>query len=156
MKTATAFWNVFFGLFFLAIVFLGVTWLSNAGRLSMYVPLGDFILMALAIFRLTRLVCYDVILAFAREWLSKQQEGTFLGTLSALVHCPWCAGLWFAFFTVFFYFATPIAWPIILVLALAALATTLQILANLLGWSAEYKKRVVLGPEGGKSTSTCG
>lgn len=131
-------------------------WLADVGRLSSYVPFGDFLLMALAIFRLTRLVCYDVIMAFFRDWLSSQKEGTFFGTMSALVHCPWCTGLWFAFFVVFSYFATPMAWPIILILALAALATTLQILANLLGWSAEYKKRVVIGPEGGKSSSTCG
>lgn len=156
MKTATAFWNVFYGLFFLALVFFGITWLVDAGRLATFIPLGDFFLMALAIFRLTRLVCYDVILAFLRDWLAEQKEGTFFGTMSTLVHCPWCVGLWFSFFIVFFYFATPFAWPIILVLALAALATTLQLIANLLGWSAEYKKRVVIGPEGGKSSSTCG
>lgn len=156
MKTATAFWHVFFGIFFLALIALGAAWLSDAGRLRAYIPLGDFLLIALAVFRLTRLVCYDVITDFIRDWLGKHEEGTFFGTMSALVRCPWCAGLWFAAFAVFFYFATPIAWPVLLVLALASVATTLQILANLLGWSAEYKKRVVLGPEGGKSTSTCG
>jgi hypothetical protein len=151
----SAFWNVFFGLFFLALVALGIDWLYRAGRIASFIPLGDFFLIALAIFRLTRLVCYDVIFAFAREWLAKHPEGTFLGTLSALVHCPWCAGLWFAYAVAFFYFATPIAWPVILVLALAAFATSLQLLANLLGWSAELKKRTVLGPEH-KSGSTCG
>ncbi len=143
-------------LFFVVLVFLGVSWLVDAGRFSAYIPLGDFFLISLAVFRLTRLVCYDVIFAFLREWLEEKQEGTFLGTLSALVHCPWCTGLWFAFFVVFFYFATPIAWPFILILAIASIATTFQVLANLLGWSAEYKKRVVIGPEGGKSKSTCG
>jgi hypothetical protein len=156
MKTATAFWYVFYGLFFLALVFGGVLWLADAGRLRTYIPLGDFLLIALAVFRLTRLVCYDVITEFIRDWLGKHPQGTFFGTMSALVHCPWCTGLWFAFFGVFFYFATPMAWPVILILALAAVATTLQLTANLLGWSAEYKKRVVIGPEGGKSTSTCG
>ncbi len=155
MKTATAFWHVFFGIFFLALVFGGVIWLSDVGRLRAFIPLGDFLLISLAVFRLTRLVCYDVITEFIREWLAKHEQGTFFGTMSALVHCPWCTGLWFSFFVAFSYFATPLAWPVILVLAVASVATTLQLAANLLGWSAEYKKRVVLGPEH-KSTSTCG
>jgi energy-converting hydrogenase Eha subunit G len=78
-----------------------------------------------------------------------------MGTLSALLHCSWCQGLWFSGFVIFFYFATPLAWPVILILALAGVASFIQILANLAGWSAELKKRTVLGPDH-KSTGTCG
>lgn len=150
-----AFWHITFSLFFAALMLLGLSWLAATGRLTAWVPLGDFLLMALAIMRLTRLFTYDLITAFVRDWFAGAPSGTFGGTLRELLNCPWCTGLWFSFVVVFAYFATPYAWPVILILALAGVASTLQIAANLLGWSAEYKKRVVQGPEH-KSTSTCG
>jgi hypothetical protein len=157
MKSAMkhAFWNVFFGVFFLALVLVGTGWLYNHGRLPTFVTIGDFFLIALAVFRLVRLVSYDIITGFLRDWLVPKDKETFLGTLGSLIACPWCAGLWFAFFVTFFYFATPLAWFFILVLAIAGIASVVQILANLIGWSAELKKRTVLGPEH-KSGSTCG
>jgi hypothetical protein len=151
----TAFWNIVYSLFFLVLVFGGMGWLVEQGFMARTIPLGDFLLMALAIFRLIRLTSYDVITSFIRDAVATARPNTFVGTFSQLVHCPWCTGLWFSFFLVFFYYATPIAWPIILILALAGVASIVQILSNLIGWSAELKKRTVLGPEN-KSTSTCG
>lgn len=158
MTTAkAAFWNVVFALFFAGLVLSGVDHLLSRNLLYRGVGVGDFLLMALAIFRLVRLVSYDVIFKFVRDALGSAKRDSFLGTMGALVACPWCTGLWFAFFVVFFYYATPYAWPIILVLALAGVASLFQVLANLMGWHAEGKKRDVLGganPSG--STSTCG
>ena len=150
-------WNIFFGLFFAGLLFMGVHWLEYTGRFTTWVPLGDFLLMALALFRLVRLTTYDLITKFIRDAFVGMSRDSFFGTLGALINCPWCTGLWWSFFVVFFYFATPYAWPVILILALAAVGSYLQILANLAGWSAEQKKRDVLGssnPSG--STSTCG
>ncbi|MBP9816850.1 MAG: DUF1360 domain-containing protein [Candidatus Pacebacteria bacterium] len=153
----TALWDVFFALFFAVLMFLGVSWLEETGRFTTWVPLGDFLLMALALFRLIRLTSYDLITKFIRDAFVGKPQGTFLGTLGALVNCPWCVGLWWSFFMVFFYFATPYAWPVILILALAGVASFLQILVNLIGWSAEEKKRKVLdAPNAGGHTSTCG
>lgn len=135
------FWNISFSLFFILLSTLGLAWLSAAGKLAAWVPGSDFLLMALAIFRLIRLVSYDNITAFLRDGLSKYHSDTFLGTLGVLVNCPWCTGLWFSFLVAFFYFASPIAWYVILVLALASVASFFQLLANLIGWSAEVKKR---------------
>ncbi|KND51739.1 MAG: hypothetical protein ABA06_00565 [Parcubacteria bacterium C7867-001] len=148
------FWNIFFLVFFAVLVLFGYGWLYDNARTPDWISLGDFFLIVLAIFRLVRLVSYDLILHFFRDWLAKAPADSFLGTLSALVHCPWCTGLWFSGFVLFFYYATPFAWPIILMLALAALASILQILANLIGWTAESKKRSVVGQQ--NSTSTCG
>lgn len=131
------------------LVIWGAIWLTDTGCLTA-VPVGDFVLMALAVMRLTRLVVYDHITAFARDWFSGTEAHTFRGTIDQLVNCPWCTGLWFAFFVPFFYFATPCAWFIIFVLALAAVGSLLQILANLIGWYAEGKKREVQrGSQGG-------
>lgn len=96
--------------------------------------------MMLATMRLIRLFTYDIITAFIRNWFVEKDPDSPLGTLGALINCPWCTGLWFAFMVLFFYFATPVSWYLILVLALAWAASFFQILANLIGWSAEVRK----------------
>lgn len=151
----SAFWNIVLALFFAVIVLYGVVWLQLHGLLVKAIPWGDYILMALAIFRLVRLFCYDVITKFLRDGLSHAKSDSLFGTIHALLSCPWCTGLWFSFFVVFAYYFTPLAMPVILILALAGVASFVQVLANLIGWSAEGKKREVLGANH-NSTSTCG
>lgn len=150
-----AFWNIFFSLFFAVLLALGIGYLVAIGGFNRPLLTGDLVLMTLAIWRLIRLFSYDVITAFFRAWFTNAPPDTFRGTLHALINCPWCIGLWFSFVVVFFYFATPYAWPVILILALAAVASFLQLLANLVGWSAEAKKRMVEGTQPGKG-GTCG
>lgn len=136
------FWSLFFSLFFLALMYLGLEWLIRTERMAWISP-WEFFILALAIFRLIRLFSYDLITAFLRDWLKESAPNTFLGTVSQLVHCPWCIGLWFSFLVVFAYYATPYAWPLILILALASVASFFQLLANLVGWHAEGKKNQV-------------
>lgn len=134
-----AFWSIFFSLFFAALLFLGVDWLVANERIT-WLSLEELFILALAIFRLIRLFTYDLITQFIRDWFVNVRPDSFASTLGSLINCPWCIGLWFSFFVVFFYFATPYAWPIILILALAGLASIFQITANLIGWHAEGKK----------------
>jgi len=141
----SAFWNIVFGLFFAAIVLMGSWWLTDAGSMIPTFSFFDLSLMTLAIFRLVRLVSYDVITKFIRDAVAPAPKDSFLGTFSQLVNCPWCTGLWFSFFVVFAYFATPLAYPIIVILALAGVASLIQVFSNLIGWHAEGKKREVLG-----------
>jgi hypothetical protein len=135
------FWHTFLSLFYVALAVLAFYWLSALGRLAQWIPLSDFILMALAVQRLVRLASYDNITAFVRDWFKGHAPESFMGTLGALINCPWCTGLWFALIVIFFYFLTPDSWYGILLLALASVASYLQLLANWLGWAAEAKKR---------------
>ena len=132
-------WNLVFIAFFVLIVFLGVDWLADRRQIFLIGP-WDFVLITLATFRLVRLFCYDHITDFVRGLFAGAPEGSFRGTLGTLIGCPWCAGLWFASVTLFAYFATPYAYPFVLVLAIAAVASFLQLSANLVGWHAEGKK----------------
>ena len=138
------FWNLIFSLFFAVLVLSGSSWLLSTGKIHAGITLGDFIILSLAIFRLIRLFTYDHITQFVRNWFVDAPERSFLGTLGALINCPWCTGLWFSFLVMFFAYATPIAWPVILILALASVASFIQILTNWIGWNAEHKKRIVL------------
>ena len=153
-----AFWNIVFSLFFAALLFLGMKWLYENGKMVTSISTVDFFLITLATFRLIRLFSYDLITKFLRDAFSLAPHNSFLGTLGALLHCPWCTGLWFSAFVLFFYLATPLAWPLILVLALAGTASFIQILANLVGWTAESKKRKALALTVSETptTNTCG
>lgn len=133
-------WNTLLSLFFAALMGYAVWWLFVTGRIFYQVPVRDITLMALATYRLIRLFTYDVITKFIRDWFVNARENSLGHTLGALLNCPWCTGLWFAFVVVFFYFATPFAWPVIIILAVAGVASFLMVIANWVGWSAEHRK----------------
>ncbi len=138
------FWNTLFSLFFVGLTFAALYLLDQTVGVPLSIDLFDLALITLAVFRLTRLVVYDSIMKFFRDWFENAREGTFLGTLRTLVNCPWCMGLWFALSVTFFYFFYLEAWFVILVLAIAGVSSFIQILANWVGWSAEHKKKKVL------------
>lgn len=133
-------WNTLLSLFFAALMVVAIWWLFSTGRIFYQVPFRDLLLIALATFRLIRLFTYDIITKFIRDWFVNAKEDSFLGTLGTLINCPWCTGLWFAFLVVFSYFATPYAWPVIIILAVAGIASFFMTFSNLIGWMAEGRK----------------
>lgn len=149
------FWNVIFLLFFICLVFMATVILEGeAYRSYESLTLLDLSLIALASFRIVRLVVYDLIFAFFREQFydAVEQKGKVTlvkpesgprRTLADLLGCPWCFGVWSAAMVTFFYLLTPYAFYPTLFLALAAVASFLQVLANLIGWKAEGAKNEV-------------
>lgn len=157
-RSSQGIWNFFFGLFFLVLIYLAsIILIKVNGSLPTSVNFFDFVLMVLATMRLTRMVVYDKIMKFFRDWFLDERElisssGDVLffrdkpidgprRTMADLLSCPWCTGVWFAFAVVFFYFLTPYSWFVILALAVGALASFIQVLANMIGWRAEYLKQ---------------
>lgn len=103
----------------------------------------ELIVLALASFRLTRLVVYDKITNFIRKPFSEEMEeinehgeieiyivpkkGGFRGIIGELLSCYWCTGVWSSIFLIILYWQFPlIANPIILVLAVAGLAALIE------------------------------
>lgn len=134
-------WNIFFTLFFIYIVYVAFEIATLSGVTPRSVSVWDAFLMMLATFRLTRLVVYDSITRWFRELFDDGKPYTLIGTIKTLVNCPWCIGLWFAVVVSAAYFAAPFSWFFIFILALGGAASTLQIIANGIGWNAEYRKR---------------
>ena len=112
------FWNVVFLIFFLCIAFLATVILeSEATKTYKTLTFFDYIVIALASFRLIRLVVYDKVFAFLREQfydvieykgtivLEKPEKGV-RRTLNELLMCPWCFGLWAVGIVSFFYLLT--------------------------------------------------
>lgn len=148
-------WNFVFTIVFVAFVFMGIVIIDGMGYKSFEdLTLTDYVLMTLASFRFIRLMVYDKITAFFREQFLNAEErktGVVLvkpsggprRTLSDLLSCPWCFGVWATATVAFFYLLTPWAYFPVLFMALAGVATFLQLLSNLIGWKAEQLKRDV-------------
>ncbi|MAZ29706.1 hypothetical protein CL655_00265 [bacterium] len=146
------FWNFVFSVFFIVLVVMGMIILDTEAHLTVTeLTTVDFILITLATWLLVRLFVYDTVTKWVREqfWdarrtksgveLTKPKSGP-RRTLADLFSCPWCIGVWMAATVTFFYLLTPLAYYPTLFLAIAALASYLQLLANLTGYAAEHFK----------------
>lgn len=152
-------WNLIFGALFAALLLGAIAVLERENAPYYYIPVWDAALIALAIFRLIRLTSYDKITQFARDIFydfDEAPDGTLIRvkaprgprrTVTELLDCPWCTGVWIALFVVFFYFYTPYARFVVIMLAVAGVASFIQITANAIGWTAERKKQKVLAKE---------
>ncbi|WP_080847112.1 DUF1360 domain-containing protein [Cytobacillus gottheilii] len=107
----------------------------------------ELFIIVLASFRLTRLLVYDQITQFIRapffdeveEVDETGQKETYLvaknrgikGFFGQLLSCHWCTGVWCAIFICCLYFVYyNIAFPILLVLAVAGLASIIEVLVQ--------------------------
>ncbi len=150
--------DIFFWTFFIALFTFGMLMIEDRGYLNRgTLTLFDVTLITLASFRMIRLFVYDSMTRFIREQLLDSEvdevgvvtlikpKAGLRRTLGELMSCPWCFGVWSAATVTFFYMLTPLAYFPTLVLAIAGVATLIQLLANLIGWKAEQLKREVEG-----------
>lgn len=139
---------------FLFFVLASIVW-SVRGALPKELPPFDFVLLCLATFRAIRLVAYDKIFLFVRDYFEKSERG-FKRAVFNLLQCPWCVGIWAALGLTFGYFVFPVAWYFILLLALAGVGSFIQILINQIGWRAEQIMNDVEGREPSISSTPAG
>ncbi|WP_186580755.1 DUF1360 domain-containing protein [Aquibacillus kalidii] len=102
-----------------------------------------FVLLGLATFRLTRLIVMDDITSFLRAPFheveeEEQEDGTIEEVLyikgkgvqkfiGELLSCHWCTGVWSAAFIYVFYSMFPyMFFPVIAILAIAAVSSIIQ------------------------------
>lgn len=84
--------------------------------------LVHLVLLALAVFRITRLIMQDEISEPFREWVWKKYPPNTT-KIGYLISCPWCLSIWVAVFLVVLYVFVPwIAIPVAAVFALSAVA----------------------------------
>lgn len=151
------FWNIVFStLFIIFCVILFKILVAVRGSTPTAISFFDLSLITLATFRLTRLFVYDKITRFLRDlffhanetyteegvtyFAKKERMHGPLRTIYELLTCPWCFSIWAAVVVVFFYYLTPDAWLLILILAISGLASLVQLIANQIGWAAENGK----------------
>lgn len=87
-----------------------------------------WLLVALATYRLTRLVTTDTLTAPAREWVQARYD-----RIGYLVGCDWCSSMWLALGPVLLGVLAPdSAWTLVL-LGIPAASAVVGIMATLVG-----------------------
>ena len=92
-----------------------------------------FFLLALASFRITRLIVFDRITEFIRRpFFDEIVEKNEMGQEEELLDCYWCTGFWVSLLLFLLYWFFPqVAEPVILVFALAGAAAIIE---TVIGW----------------------
>ena len=155
-------WSMFFGLLFLAFGIGFMLFPYGVDFFNIDIPsvsLYEFVILALATQRLTRLFVYDSIMQFVRDLFLDLKEveengGIFIERHKPTTHvrrlmyellaCPWCTSVWMSLFVFGSFFVFPILNLLWLLLAGSAVATFLQISINKIGWQAEKAKKECL------------
>ncbi len=152
-------------LFFMAVmVVVSIAYDNNGMFTFKNISIFEFFILVLAVFRLTRLFVYDGIMQYVRDLcvIKERVKDEFTGkekiichkptvglrkVLSDLLACPWCVGVWLSAAVIIIYTTLPISHLIIFILAVAGLASFVQITINGIGWTAEKEKLIVKNNE---------
>lgn len=122
-------WHFIASAFYVVVAAASVWILYGAGKRDFTISGFDFLLLSFATFRIIRLFVYDIIADFIRDYFKKFERG-FNKTVYEILYCPWCMGIWAAWFISMLYFLFPWAWYFIFFLALAGIGSMIQILSN--------------------------
>jgi hypothetical protein len=147
-----AFWNTVAMVTFAAmsiLAFMVIVWHFGSDY-SMVLRYGwfDFVILSLGTFRLIRLLTYDKIFAFVRNFfMDAHTHGTVVTyvkpasgwrrLIAELVECIWCTGLWAALGLLTLYILTPFGWFVAMLLALSAVGAFLQNMSKMISKAGE-------------------
>lgn len=130
------FWNVISSALFM-ILATWISWIAvQRGIKIERLPIIHLIILTLATFRLIRLFTYDDVTGFLRNYLANFSTGA-RRTLFNLIDCPWCSGAWIALIVTYVYVLIPGSIVFFSIMAMAGLATYLQIIIWKVGWEPE-------------------
>ncbi len=105
------------------------SWLFFSQNLNLTISWLDFLVLSLAVFRLTHLLVFDLVFDFIRHYY-KKRGGLFATTTNELLYCPWCVSIWLGVLVVFFYLWIPQTFYIFLALAFSAVASLLETISS--------------------------
>jgi hypothetical protein len=103
----------------------------------------DLAFITLATYRLTRIVVFEKIFKFCRDFVKARQDYKVFNTIRYIITCPWCAGVWMALVTVVFYLLVPYGKFLVYILAISGVASFLIMLVNAVGLIVEEKQSKV-------------
>lgn len=105
IRTQEDFWNVVFSLIFIGLYIVLYVWMERNGTMPRSIGVFDFFLLIFSTYRIIRLITYDKITDFIRDFFSTSTTG--LGkTIHSLIICIWCTGIWATLFVTTLYYAT--------------------------------------------------
>jgi len=133
------FWSAF--VFFGLVVLVGYL-LGKKGVNIEEMTFKEALLIILASYRMTRILVFEKIFKYFRDVLKNREDLYLIGTLSSIITCPWCAGVWVTLVIIVFYYLVPFGVVLVYVLALAGVASVLILLSNLLHMWTDRKQRI--------------
>ena len=133
------FWSAF--VFFGLVVLVGYL-LEKKGIEIEEITLKEAVVIILASFRMTRILVFEKIFKYFRDVLKRREDLYVLGSVSSIITCPWCAGVWVTLTIIVFYYLVPFGDLLVYVLALAGLASMVILLSNLLHMYTERRQRI--------------
>ncbi len=136
-------WNFLATVFYIVcLVGLGFG-LNSAGVTREDFRVGDIALMAIATYRLTRILVFDKIFKLFRDFLKSREKLSLFYVIREIITCPWCAGVWVALIVVALYFMVPFGDIFIILLTISGIASFLVVSINYIGLSTEEKQHKV-------------
>ena len=137
------FWNFLATIIYLACwVMLGFLLQKKAIKIEQ-VRIWEFFLLALATYRLTRILVFDKIFKLFRDFIRSKSKLYAFYVVREIITCPWCAGVWTAMLIVILYFLIPFGNVLIYVLAISGLGSFFVIFVNYFGLITEEKQHNV-------------
>jgi hypothetical protein len=133
------FWSAF--IFFGLLVLMGYLLERNHVNIE-DITLKEAVVIILASYRLTRILVFEKIFKYLRDALRKRENLYLIGTISSIITCPWCAGVWVTLIIIVFYYLVPYGNLFTYVLALAGIASLVILLSNMLHMHTEGKQRI--------------
>lgn len=133
------FWSAF--VFFGLLVLVGYL-LQKKGVDIEGITIKEAIVIILASYRLTRILVFEKIFKYLRDVFKRREDLYLVGTLSSIITCPWCAGVWVTLVIIVFYFLIPFGTLLVYVLALAGIASIVILYSNILHMRTERKQRI--------------
>lgn len=106
------------------------------------ITLKEAIVIILASYRMTRILVFEKIFKYFRDMLKRREDLYLIGTLSSIITCPWCAGVWVTLTIIVFYFLVPYGVLLVYILALAGIASIVILYSNMLHMRTERKQRI--------------
>ena len=135
-------WNFWSAFFFFGMVALFGYLLQKKGVDIKDMNFKEAIIIVLASYRLTRILVFEKIFKYFRDVLKRREDLYLLGTLSSIITCPWCAGVWVTLTIIVFYYLVPFGALLVYVLALAGIASIVILYSNMLHMRTERKQRI--------------
>ena len=135
-------WNFWSAFFFFGMVVLVGYLLEKKGVDIEEITLKEAIVVILASYRMTRILVFEKIFIYFRDVLKRREDIYILGTLSSIITCPWCAGVWVTLVIIVFYYLIPYGVLLAYVLALAGLASIVILYSNMMHMRTERKQRI--------------
>ena len=125
------FWNFIYSVSFIIVIVLISTFSDKIHVLIDNLKLFDFVVISLAAYRLTRLLVYDKVLNFLRDFIIKSKsEAGFVKSTQYFLTCPWCAGIWMTLLIVVLYLYFPAGRLFVNILAISGVASFIHIVIS--------------------------